>query len=106
MSVRAGDPGLSNERTALAWQRTALSLIVCATILARLTFGELGPVAVVILGLAIVLSMGVFLESRSRYRRAARSRMGSQLRGGRAPIAVSVATFMLCGTEVAVLLSG
>ena len=75
---------------------------MCAAILTRLTFDELGPVTVVILGSAIVLCLWVFLESRNRYRRAA----GPQRRprGGRAPMAITVATVLLCGTEIVVLL--
>lgn len=96
MSGAAADPGLANERTALAWQRTALSLMVAAAILARLTFHELGRTAVLVLGVAVRLSAWVFFESRGRYRRTGR--------GGRASMALTVATCLLCGTEVTVLL--
>ena len=34
---RPEPPGLANERTALSWQRTALSVVVAALVVARLT---------------------------------------------------------------------
>ena len=42
------------ERTALAWQRTGLSVAVAAAILARLTYGDLGAWAL----LALAVSWG------------------------------------------------
>ncbi|KQZ74886.1 MULTISPECIES: DUF202 domain-containing protein [unclassified Nocardioides] len=103
MSV-AADPGLANERTALAWQRTALSLMVCAAILARLTYGDLGGAAFTVLGPAFLLSLWVFVESRGRYRRTRGTRAARRRRGGRAPLTVAVATCLLCLTETTVLL--
>ena len=42
------DPGVGNERTALAWQRTALALVAGSAILTRLTFDRLGAVALMV----------------------------------------------------------
>ena len=61
------DLGLSNDRTALAWQRTALSLLAGAAVLGRLTFDRLGLEALVLLGFAALLSLWVFAESTRRY---------------------------------------
>lgn len=105
MSARATDPGLSNERTALAWQRTALTLVVAAAILARLTLGSSGAGAAIVPVLAIVLGLWVFGESARRYLGAHRYRAGSRPRGGRAPTAMSMATVLLCVTEVVVLVA-
>lgn len=39
----ARDPGLQPERTSLSWQRTALSTLVAAVVVARLTSAAIGP---------------------------------------------------------------
>jgi uncharacterized membrane protein YidH (DUF202 family) len=49
----ADDVGVSNERTALAWQRTALALLAGAAILSGLTLERLGLVAFVALGVVM-----------------------------------------------------
>jgi uncharacterized membrane protein YidH (DUF202 family) len=48
------DPGLQNERTGLAWQRTMLAGLVCTLLVARLVAEVLLPVAIV-LGLAALV---------------------------------------------------
>ena len=48
------DPGLQNERTGLAWQRTMLAGLVCSLLVARLLADVLLPLAVVT-GLAALL---------------------------------------------------
>ncbi|TYL44851.1 DUF202 domain-containing protein [Nocardioides sp. BGMRC 2183] len=100
------DTGLSNERTALAWQRTALSLMVAAAVMGRLSFGRLGEIAMLPLGIAAVLSAWVFVESRGRYDDAAQRRRRPRPRGGRAPLALAVATVLIAGTEIAAFLTG
>ncbi|QIX25523.1 DUF202 domain-containing protein [Nocardioides sp. JQ2195] len=97
----AGDDGLSNERTALAWQRTALSLAAACAIMARLTWSTLGPVAIVLLSTALVLSAWVFLASWLRYSHDAGTRRRPGPRGGRAPLALAVATALIATTELA-----
>lgn len=104
MSARPADPGLSNERTALAWQRTALSLVVAAAILARLTLGSSAPAAAIVPVLAIALGLWVFGESARRYLRAHGAQSQRPPRGGRAATATAAVTLLLCATEVAVLL--
>lgn len=99
------DEGLSNERTALAWQRTALSLLVGAAILGRLTFGRLGAVAVAPLAIAAVLAGWVFVESRFRYRDGPDQRRRPRARGGRAAFALATATVLIAATEVTALLA-
>lgn len=100
----AADTGLANERTALAWQRTALSLVVGAAILGRLTFDDLGWWAVAILGVAAVISAWVFVESRWRYVQHRGTRHRGRGRGGRASLALCVATCLIGITEAAALL--
>ena len=103
MNPAGGDPGVSNERTALAWQRTALSLIAASAVIARLTWSRLGVVAVAALTVATLLSLWVFVESRGRYAHDAGSGSRGRSRGGRAPAAVAVATALIAVTELASL---
>jgi len=58
------EAGLAAERTALAWLRTALSALAAAAILARLTIHDLGPGAFVALGIAVLLTASIFVDSR------------------------------------------
>lgn len=99
------DGGLANERTALAWQRTALSLVAAAAILGRLTFAQLGWVAIAMLGLAIMLCLWVFAESRWRYAQQLGLRQRTRERGGRAALFLVVATCLIAITEMAALVS-
>jgi hypothetical protein len=97
----ADDLGVSNERTALAWQRTTLALLAGAAIISRLTFERLGLAAWVALGVVMPLSAWVLVESRGRYvNDAGGSRSLLRSRGGRAPAAVAVATLTLALVEL------
>ncbi|HLL61864.1 MAG TPA: DUF202 domain-containing protein [Propionibacteriaceae bacterium] len=49
------DPGLQNERTGLAWQRTMLAGLVCSLLVTRL-LAELSPLLAVLTGLAALLA--------------------------------------------------
>lgn len=102
--MAAPDPGLVNDRTALAWQRTALSLMAAAAILARLTFDRLGLLAVAALLMTLALAAWVLIESHGRYAHDAELRVRSRSRGGRAPAAMALAVACLTGTELAALL--
>ncbi len=98
------DPGAGNERTALAWQRTALALVAGAAILSRLTFDRLGVMALVSVAVAGPLGTWVLLESRGRYRHDAGLRSRQRSRSGRAPAALAIATAVVAVTELAALL--
>lgn len=97
------DPGFANERTALAWQRTALALMVGSAVLTRLTFDRLGAVALLSVGMALPLSLWVFLESRARYAHGAGMRLRPRSRGGRSSAALMLATTVVALTELAAL---
>lgn len=104
MTASATDLGLSTERTALAWQRTALSLAVAAAIVARLTLGAAGPAAALVPALALALGLWVLGASVRRRRHVRGAIEGSPPRGGRAQIALTLATLLICATEVGVLI--
>jgi uncharacterized membrane protein YidH (DUF202 family) len=97
------DPGVQNERTALAWQRTALSLLAGAAAVSRLTIDRLGPAALLCVFGAIPLALWVFLEARGRYRADAGLRPRRSIRGGRASASVALATAIMAATELAAL---
>ncbi|QTR03675.1 DUF202 domain-containing protein [Saccharothrix algeriensis] len=94
------DRGVQNERTALAWQRTALAMIAGSAVLTRLTVDRVGPPALV--GLAVTVSLGlvVLVAARWRYREGRRGRVG----GGGLPIAVAAGTVVMVLVELAALL--
>lgn len=102
-------PGLVNERTALSWQRTALSLVAAAAAMARLTVGRLGGAAVVTMAGAVVLTLWILVESAGRYR--IRRPVGPDSAapsppapGGRAPTVLAAVTALIALTELAALL--
>ncbi|MDT9594860.1 DUF202 domain-containing protein [Nocardioides zeae] len=81
------------ERTALAWQRTALALVVAAAIVARLTVGDLGPVALAG-GAAAAVAAGVVLV---------RPRTPS-VQGAVPVTALTAAVVVVCALELAAVL--
>jgi uncharacterized membrane protein YidH (DUF202 family) len=98
-------PGVHNERTALAWQRTALSLLAGAAVVARLALDDLGLVAV--LGFLVVLPLVVWVmwESQGRYHHHAGVRLRTRPRGGRSPAALAVVAVVIALTELAAILA-
>ena len=93
---------MQNERTALAWQRTALATIAGAAVVARLTLDRLGALVVIGLVVAVPLGLWVFLESRSRYR----DDPVGVARDGRATAAVTLGVVAIALTELAALVVG
>ena len=96
--------GLANERTALAWHRTALAIVAGSALLTRLTYDQLGLLALASVGVALPLGLWVFVESRGRYDHDAGVRRRPRSRSGRAPAALVVATAAIGLTELAALL--
>ena len=84
-----GDPGLQNERTDLAWQRTALSLVVASATFFRGSFSALGMYVAVCLAVAVPVSGWMWIRSRALYLRASSSRAALAARDGRAGLTVS-----------------
>ncbi len=67
--MSAPPPGVQNERTSLAWVRTALGLAGCALLAMRLAVVRDSPWAVGAAIAAAVLAVGVLGWSHDRYRR-------------------------------------
>lgn len=88
--------GLQRERTALAWQRTALSLLAGAAGISRLTYPRLGPYALLCLGLVAPLVLLVLWQRRHR---APRDRGA-----GGAALSLAAITVILATTELVGLL--
>jgi uncharacterized membrane protein YidH (DUF202 family) len=62
------DPGLQVERTALAWRRTCLSLLVGSLAGARILPQVWGPAGLLVAGAGILAALGLFLLAQRRYR--------------------------------------
>lgn len=100
----AGGRGFADERTALAWKRTALSILAGSAAITRLTYGRLGIWALAALGLALPLGMWVLFESRLRYAHNADTEPRGRSRGGRSAAAVALAVVVIAAIELAALL--
>jgi uncharacterized membrane protein YidH (DUF202 family) len=100
-------PGVHTERTALAWQRTAVALLAGAAIVARLVLVRLGEVAVVCVVVALPVTLWVLWEGRSRYRREAvprALRAPTDWGGARTPAALAAATALIALIELTALI--
>lgn len=105
MSLHDPGSGVHNERTALAWQRTALAMLAAAAVVSRLTLDRIGVLAVVSLLVVLPLVLWVMLESRGRYAHDAGVRRRPRSRGGRAPAFLATAIVLIGLTELAALLT-
>lgn len=99
------DPGIANERTALAWQRTALSLVAGAAIIARLAVDQTGPAVLVPLVGAGLLGLWIFVESQARYHHSAGHTERRGGRGGRAALSTAIATTLIGVAELMMILT-
>lgn len=106
MPERTYDHGAQNERTALAWTRTALALLIGVVLAARLAAGPLGPAAVVF-GLVVApVAVAVLLLARQRYRRSHEAlHADGALPDGRLPALVALVVLLLAVLEVAYALA-
>lgn len=101
------DPGAQNERTALAWTRTGLALLVGVVLATRLAAGPLGVVAVVFGVVVAPLAVTVLVLARRRYHRAHNALHGRHaLPDGRLAGLVTVVTLALALLEVAYAIVG
>lgn len=93
--------GAQPERTALAWQRTALASAGGAAIIARHSGESLGPAALVILLATLAMAGTAFILGRRRYATAPVE--PSRRRDGRAPFALALAVAAMALTELLAL---
>jgi len=70
---RPSDPGLQPERTALAWRRTALALVVGSLFGLRALPQLLGPAGLAVAAAGVALALGVLGAAHLRYRRVHRT---------------------------------
>ena len=104
MTVPARDPGLQQERTALAWRRTGLALVIGALTIGRLTMDTLGTSVLVPAFAAAVLAAWV-VSVTLRGRRYALTHPDEPnfdriLRDGRVPAVVALVTVALAVGEL------
>ena len=100
-----GDASESHERTALAWQRTALALVAGSAVLTRLTIDRLGLLALLSVGVAAPLGLWLLLESRFRHRHKAGNAGPTQTLNAAAPLVLMLATSVVALVEIAALLA-
>ncbi len=103
MSAVPEPPGLANERTALAWQRTALSVVVAALVVARLSLDRVGPAVAVATVAGVVLGAWVALEGLRRYRARHGGAPDARGRGGVATALLTVTVVVVALTELAAI---
>lgn len=100
------DPGLQNERTRLAWQRTSLSLTTTGLIASRLLAVDHLAAAVAMAALTLAAWIWVTLSLRSRYRTSHAALVaGRPLPGGQAHVAMSALVVLVGLTSLGFLLS-
>ena len=107
MITRTYDPGAQNERTALAWTRTALALLVGVVLASRLAAAQLGVVALVFALVVAPLALVILLMARSRYRHAHDALHHERdLPDGRLPALVALVCCLLAVLELAYAVNG
>lgn len=96
------DPGLQPERTALAWRRTSLALVIATLVIARLTFLSLGASTVVpsLLVGAGALWVGILALRRRGVPHDDEPHFTSMLPDGRLPLLVAAIAAALCLGEL------
>jgi len=100
-----GDQGKYEERTVLAWHRTALSITAGALIQLRLTYGKAPGWLLGVIIVAALLSVVAVAESRHRYPGVTSGRSAVVDRGGRLSFLLTFSVILLMTAELAVVLT-
>lgn len=101
------DAGLQNERTALAWQRTALALFGAVVVAARLGFRQWPVATALALAPALGLSLAMLRLSSRRYRQAHAALNGAgPAPGGRLPLFAAMSITLLGLAALAAVVVG
>lgn len=106
LAKQVHDPGLQQERTVLAWDRTGLALMIAAGVLER-SLGEplLQPTTLVAAGV-FLLGLGLLVLGRSRYvARWRRMQAGGGILSVGPVVTVAAATTVLGITALLVILT-
>lgn len=99
-------PGVSGDRTVLAWQRTALSVLVGAAVLSRLTGDRLGTAALAGLAVTALLVLWVVVVVVGAAGPRGRKPAVVRARDGRPTAALSAGIVVAGLTELAAVLVG
>lgn len=100
------DPGLQQERTVLAWDRTALALMVASGLLARVVVQRSLGVVTVIPAAGLILGLLVLILDRPRYlARRRRAQRGGVMTATGLVTTVGIATVVLGVTALAVVVA-
>jgi len=102
--VNDAPPAVSGDRTVLAWQRTAFSLLAGAAVLSRLTGDRLGTAALAGLGVTALLVLWVLVAGAAGTR--GQTPADVRARDGRAAAALSAGIVAVGLTELAAVLVG
>lgn len=106
MEARTHDHGAQNERTALAWTRTALALLVGVVLATRLAAEPLGPAAVVFGLLVAPVALLILVLARRRYRLSHEALHAERvLPDGKLPALVALVALLLAVLEIAYALA-
>jgi putative membrane protein len=101
------DPGLQPERTSLAWQRTALTMLGVGLLVPKLAWPVLGVWALVPSGIVVAVAVAVLVAGARRYRAAhdVLTTGDGALGDGRLPLVVTLAALTLALLALGLLLA-
>lgn len=103
------DRGLHEERTLLAWRRTAISIAVVSVMGARLLLPMISSLALTVAAAGLSAAIGMLVAAGRRYRRFCDSDVAgtpSILPDGRLPALAVAMTGVMCALGLVVVMAG